>query len=119
MTALIDNFGQDGRALAEELGVPAVAVPLQRGSPRHRAAPAAGRPGVGRVRHRAAAAGSPQLADRGAFRLLVSGLYPLSDVSDAYADLRKLHSRGKVVLATHPVTTVRTLRAREVWEASA
>lgn len=118
VTALIDNFGQDGRALAEELELPPsryrssadrrdTELRLLQDDPE---SIAFGTELLDRV---------AQLADRGAFRLLVSGLYPLADVADAYSDLRKLHSRGKVVLATHPVTTVRTLRAREVWEAYA
>ena len=117
ITALIDNFGQDGRALAEDLGVAAVRY---RSSEDRRDTelrllqddPQSVENGTALLQ------GVTDLAERGAFRLLVSGLYPLADVSDAYTDLQKLHSRGKVVLATHPVTTVRTLRARDVWEAA-
>ena len=56
------------------------------------------------------------LAAAGAFRLLVSGLYPIDDIVDAFEDLAKLHARGKIVLATRPVTRVRSLRAREIFE---
>ena len=38
-------------------------------------------------------------------------------VGSAYEDLANLHSRGKVVLATRPVTTYRTIKAREIHEA--
>ncbi|WZO35767.1 zinc-binding dehydrogenase [Microbacterium sp. LWS13-1.2] len=56
------------------------------------------------------------LAGAGAFRLLVSGLYPIEDIMDAFEDLAKLHALGKMVLATHPVTRTRSLRAREIFE---
>lgn len=116
VTAFIDNFGKDGRDLAEELGVPAG---------RYRSS--ADRRDV-ELRllqddEASVAHGTAQLtrlldlAQRGAFRLLVSGLYPLDELVEAYEDLSKLHSRGKVVLATHPVTRYRTLRARDVHEA--
>ena len=118
ITALIDNFGQDGRALAEDLGR----------ARRRATAPArtAAIPSCACCEDDPESVGTgtallqgvADLAEKGAFRLLVSGLYPLADVSDAYTDLKRLHSRGKVVLATQPVTTVRSLRARDVWEAA-
>jgi len=117
VAAMIDNFGQDGRALADELGVPSARY---RSSEDRRATevrllqddPESVASGTSLLQQVAL------LAEQGAFRLLVSGLYPLSDVTEAYADLGRLHSRGKVVLATNPVTRVRTLRARDVWEAA-
>ncbi|MGA1835372.1 NADP-dependent oxidoreductase [Herbiconiux sp. 11R-BC] len=118
VTAFIDNFGQDGQELAAELGVPAsryrssadrrdLELKLLENDPET-------------VAH-----GTRQLevllalADEHAFSLLISGFYPLSDVALAYADLDKLHSRGKVVLGTHPVSKYRYLKARDVADARA
>lgn len=117
VTAYIDNFGKDGHDVAAALGVPAdryrssadrrdVELNLLGDDPES-------------IAH-----GTAQLsrladyAQLGAFRVLVSGLYPLDDIAAAFEDLAKLHSRGKVVLATHPVTTYRGLRARDVHEAT-
>jgi len=116
VTAFIDNFGKDGRDLARQLGV---AESRYRSSADRREVElsllgedadsvAHGTGQLGRL---------AQLAEDGAFRLLVSGLYPLADIREAYEDLANLHSRGKVVLATRPVTTYRTIKAREVHEA--
>lgn len=116
VTALIDNFGQDGRALAEALGVPPgryrssedrrdTELRLLQDDPES-------------VAHATAQlARVAQLADEHAFTLLISGYYPLDDIATAYDDLKHLHSRGKIVLGTHPVTTYRTLKARDVHEA--
>ena len=57
-----------------------------------------------------------ELAAAQAFHLLISGYYPFDDVGLAYADLERLHSRGKVVLGTHPVSTYRFLKARDVHD---
>jgi NADPH:quinone reductase-like Zn-dependent oxidoreductase len=116
VTAFIDNFGKDGRDIAQELGVAdtryrssadrrEVELSLLRDDPD---AVAHGTGQLGRL---------VQLAEAGAFRLLVSGLYPLADIREAFEDLAELHSRGKIVLATRPVTTYRTIKAREVHEA--
>ncbi|MDN4613210.1 NADP-dependent oxidoreductase [Leifsonia sp. F6_8S_P_1B] len=116
VTALIDNFGQDGRALADELGVPAsryrssedrrdTELRLLQDDPASIAHATAQLERVAR------------LADERAFTLLISGYYPLDDIATAYDDLKNLHSRGKIVLGTHPVTTYRTLKARDVHEA--
>ncbi len=116
VTAYIDNFGKDGREVAEALGVPAeryrssedrrdVELALLRDDPDSVAH-------ATRMLQQAA-----DLAAGGAFRLLVSGLYSIEDVVEAYEDLHRLHSRGKIVLATNPVTRVRMLRARELFEA--
>ena len=115
VTAYIDNYGKDGRQVAEALEVPAdryrssadrrdVELRLLRDDPESVAH-------ATQVLQRVV-----DLAGDGAFRLLVSGLYPIDDIVDAFEDLAKLHARGKIVLATRPVTRVRTLRAREVFE---
>lgn len=115
VTAFIDNFGQDGRELAHELGVPDSRFRSSADRRDRELALLSDEPD-------AVAHGTEQLkkvvdlADRRAFSVLVSGFYPLDDVAEAYDDLQKLHSRGKVVLATHPVTTRRIVKAREVME---
>lgn len=117
VTALIDNFGQDGHALVDELGVPAgryrssadrreVELRLLRGDPES-------------VAHATdMLARLVELAQARTFTLLVSGIYPLRRISEAYADLQKLHSRGKVLLGTNMVSSFRTLKARDVHEAA-
>ncbi|MDN3497066.1 NADP-dependent oxidoreductase [Planococcus sp. APC 4015] len=117
VTAYIDNFGKDGADTAAALNVPTeryrssldrrdIELKLLEDDP---AAIAHGTDLLGRL---------AEYAHVGAFRVLVSGLYPLDDITAAYEDLAKLHSRGKVVLATRPVTTYRGLRARDVHEAT-
>jgi NADPH2:quinone reductase len=117
VTAMIDNFGKDGRDLAEDLGVPMnryrssadrreLELRLLGGDPESIAA------GTDLLRR------ASELARVRAFTLLASGVYPLADIVEAYADLARLHARGKVVVATYMVSTFRTLKARDVHEAS-
>lgn len=118
VTCFVDNFGQDGRDLANLLGVPAARY---RSSDDRRDT---------ELRllgddQEAVEHGTRQLqrlaqyaADR-AFTLLISGFYPLEAIADAYADLQHLHARGKVVLGTHPVTRYTSLKARDVQESRA
>ncbi|MGH1523800.1 NADP-dependent oxidoreductase [Leifsonia sp. L25] len=116
VTVLIDNFGQDGRAIAEALGVP---PSRYRSSADRRETelrllrddPASVAHATGLLERLA------RLADERAFTLLISGYYPLSEIGSAYDDLQNMHARGKIVLGTHPVTTYRTLKARDVQEA--
>jgi len=116
VTAFIDNFGQDGHELARELGIPAERY--RSSDDRRELELKLLRNDAETVEH-----GTRQLrtlvalADEQAFSLLISGFYPFGDVALAYADLDKLHSRGKVVLATHPVSTFRYLKARDVADA--
>lgn len=116
-TVLIDNFGQDGRDLADDLGVPEIRyrssadrrdteLRLLRDDPE---SIAHGTKQLARV---------AELSQTRAFTLLISGLYPLGDIAEAYRDLQKLHSRGKVVLGTRLVNAFRTLKARDVHEAA-
>ena len=117
ITALIDNFGKDDSALLDDLGVPAsryrssadrrdIELRLMQSDAESVAN------GTDLLRRVA------ELARIRAFTLLVSGFYPLADIAEAYDDLAKLHARGKIILATHPVTTARTLKARDVHEAA-
>ncbi|WP_431245723.1 NADP-dependent oxidoreductase [Leifsonia xyli] len=116
VTCYIDNFGQDDHALAARLGVPAARyrssadrrdteLRLLQDDPE---SVAHGTAQLGRL---------AELAEERAFTLLISGFYPLDEIAYAYDDLQNLHSRGKIVLGTHPVTTYRTLKARDVLEA--
>lgn len=115
VTAFIDNFGKDGRAISDELGVPA---------DRYRSSADRREVELRLLSNEpdAVVHGTTQLtrlldlAQRGAFRLLISALYPLDELVDAYEELAAHHSRGKVVLATHPVTRYRTRRARDIHE---
>jgi len=117
VTAMIDNFGKDGRALAEQLGVPAnryrssedrrdLELSLLKDDPE---SVGAGTDLLRRV---------TELARVRAFTLLTSGVYRLDDIVEAYADLARLHARGKVVVATHHVAAYRTLKARDIHEAA-
>ena len=115
VTAFIDNFGQDGQDLAEQLDVPAGRY--RSSADRRRvelslleADPEAVSAGTAKLRRLA------RLADDGAFRLLVSGVYRLVDIDEAYEDLEKLHARGKIVLTTRIAAAYPTLRARDLLE---
>ena len=115
VTAFIDNFGQDGQDLAEQLEVPSSRCRMS--SDRRRVElslledhPEAVKAGTDKLRRLA------RLADDGAFRLLVSGVYRLVDIDDAYEDLEKLHARGKIVLTTRIAAAYPTLRARDLHE---
>ena len=52
-------------------------------------------------------------------RVLVSGFYPYGFVQDAFDDLEKRHSRGKIVLGMNPVDAGRVTKARDIHEAGA
>ncbi|WP_245635908.1 NADP-dependent oxidoreductase [Herbiconiux solani] len=115
VTAFIDNFGQDGHELARALGVP---------ESRYRSSEDRREVELRLLQDdsESVAHGTKQLemlmelAAAQAFHLLISGYYPFDDVGLAYADLERLHSRGKVVLGTHPVSTYRFLKARDVHD---
>ena len=117
VTALIDNFGQDGSVLADELGLP---------ENRHRSSADRRETELRLLQAdpESVAYGTQllvrlaDLAQSRAFTLLISGLYPLDEITEAYADLQKLHSRGKVLIGTNMVTTFRTLKARDVHDAA-
>lgn len=116
VTALIDNWGQDDRAVADALGVPPTRY--RSSADRRETELRLLRDDPESVAHGTAQLGRlAGLAEDRAFTLLISGYYPLDDIATAYDDLKNLHSRGKIVLGTHPVTTYRTLKARDVQEA--
>ncbi|MFG6446219.1 zinc-binding alcohol dehydrogenase family protein [Microbacterium sp. P07] len=116
VTAMIDNFGKDGSRLLAELSIPEgryrssadrrdVELDLLKNDPE---SVARGTDLLRRV---------VELARKRAFTLLISGFYPLAEIAQAYDDLGRLHARGKIILATHPVTTSRTPNARDIHEA--
>lgn len=115
ITAMIDNFGQDGRDLADALDLPASRFRSSEDR-RNTELRLLQNDAVSIARGTLLLERLTALAQARAFTLLVSGFYPLGDVVEAYEDLARLHSRGKVILGTHPVTTVRTLRARDIFE---
>lgn len=117
ITAMIDNFGQDGAELADALGLPPSRY-RSSGDRRDRELRLLQDDPVSVGRGTLLLERLAALAEVRAFTLLVSGFYPLGDVTDAYEDLARLHSRGKVILGTHPVTTVRSLKARDIFEAA-
>ncbi|MGZ0712527.1 NADP-dependent oxidoreductase (plasmid) [Coraliomargarita sp. W4R53] len=115
VTAYIDNFGKDGKDVAEALAVPAnryrssedrreSELRLLRDDPESIAH------GTAQLQRLA------ELAQARAFTLLVSGLYPLDDIVEAYRDLSQLHARGKIILATQPVAPHPLRKARDVHE---
>lgn len=118
VTAYIDNFGKDGRETADALGV---APDRYRSSEDRRRVelrlladdPESIAHGTSQLRR------LTDLAEQRAFTLLVSGLYALDDIVEAYLDLSRLHARGKIILATHPVSPYRVLKARDIHEAMA
>ena len=112
---MIDNFGQDGRELADALDLPASRFRSSEDR-RNTELRLLQDDAVSIARGTLLLERLTALAQARAFTLLVSGFYPLGDVVEAYEDLARLHSRGKVILGTHPVTTVRTLRARDIFE---
>lgn len=117
VTAMIDNFGQDGRELADELGVPEGRY--RSSADRRDTELRLLREDADSVAHGTELLGRlALLAQSRAFTLLISGLYPLDDIAEAYTDLQKLHSRGKVLLGTHLVNTYRIIKARDVHEAA-
>ncbi|MDE0546645.1 NADP-dependent oxidoreductase [Microbacterium sp. C7(2022)] len=118
VTAFIDNFGKDGSDTAERLGVPADRY--RSSTDRRDVELRLLADDADSVAH-----GTSQLerlarlAEQRAFVLLISGLYALGDIVEAYEDLSRLHARGKIILATHPVSPYRVLKARDIHEAMA
>lgn len=95
--AFIDTFGNGYVALAIELGVPPERIDTIIDFD------AAQRYGV-KTDGNAAGASAEVLAeladlvDRGSVEIPIAGVYPLEQVRDAYRELEKRHTRGKIVL---------------------
>ena len=110
LTAFIDNHGDDEAvAWAADLGIPAERVILSD----HRrdveirflTAPADDAEATAMLARALALVADRQIA------VLVSGFYPFRYIVEAYQDLARMHSRGKVVVGMDPVET----GAREPW----
>ncbi len=108
ITALIDNFGQDGRALAEDLGVPAARYRSSADRRDTELRLLRGRPGVGRATGRPCCRESPIWPRRAPSGCSCRACIRSRTCPMPTPTCKRLHSRGKVVLATQPVTTVRT-----------
>jgi NADPH2:quinone reductase len=115
VTAFIDNFGQDGQPLAFELGV----APQQYRSSEDRKAIelAAIAPTEEFAVH-----ATKQLqritdftADH-ALHVVVSAFYPFDLIIDAFADLEKLHARGKIIVGMRPANPERIVKQRDLYE---
>lgn len=111
ITAFLDNYGGDAVGLGAELGVPErrIATSEQRRDIEVRAI-------RGEVADdmKAVARVATLIADR-KLDVLISGFYPLERVAEAYDDLEKRHSRGKVVIGTDVVDdSFHTLRGARV-----
>ena len=102
ITAFIQNHaGEEGRSLAEALGVPAARIATSSArrdiEVRLLRAPAAD-PDAMRAFADILAA-----VEQNRVRVLISGFYPFEYIVDAYEDLARMHSRGKVVVGMHAV----------------
>lgn len=114
--AYLDNFGQHGAAIAEELGVPADRYT----SSEHRRdiELAAIDPDEATEKHNTEVlAKLAQLAAGRQVSVLISGYYPFGFVRDAFDDLEKRHARGKIVLGMKPAHNLTVMKARDVSDA--
>ncbi len=90
----------EGRALAAELGVPDHrAVSIIGGNTVNEY----GEPGIADTVGMEAVARIASLVDNHHMTVPISGIYPLSDIAAAYAELELGHARGKIVIGMHPV----------------
>ncbi|MDF2443246.1 MAG: hypothetical protein JWR01_1449 [Subtercola sp.] len=114
--AYIDNFGQSGASIAEELGVDS----RRYSSSEHRRdlELAAICPDESAEKHNtdvltklAALATDRQIS------VLISGYYPFGFVREAFDDLEKRHARGKIVLGMKPANGLSIRKARDVSDA--
>lgn len=92
----------EGRALAAELGVADHrAVSIIGGN----AVNEYGEPGIADTVGLEAVARIATLVENHRMTVPISGIYPLSDVAAAFAELELGHARGKIVIGMHPVQT--------------
>ncbi|RFA11857.1 zinc-binding dehydrogenase [Subtercola boreus] len=114
--AYIDNFGQNGAALAEELGVD----PKRFSSTEHRRDLELETicPDEATEKHNTDVLTKlAQLAADRQVSVLISGYYPFGFVRDAFDDLEKRHARGKIVLGMKPAHGQTVMKARDVSDA--
>jgi NADPH2:quinone reductase len=105
VSAYIDNFGGDNRAVSDELGV----TPARFRSSEHRLAVElrAIKPTPEQaLEHTRVLAKLAGLAADRVINVLISGFYPFGRVREAFDDLEKHHARGKIVLGMNAVHDV-------------
>ena len=114
--AYLDNFGQDGRSTAEQLGVPEKRYTSS--DDRKDLELAAILPDDEGARHNTEVLGklAALAADR-RVSVLISGYYPFGLVREAFDDLEKRHARGKIVLGMKPAHHLSVMKARDVSDA--
>lgn len=118
VTVFLDNFGGDNAALAEELGIESAR--FHSSDDRKEIELRAVWPSPETARRDTEILGElVALVRDQKLRVLVSGFYPYGFVQDAFDDLEKRHSRGKIVLGMNPVDAKRVLKARDVHDARA
>lgn len=118
VSVFLDNFGGDNAALAEELGVESGR--FRSSDDRKEIELRAVWPAPETARRDTEILGDlVGLVRDQKLRVLVSGFYPYGFVQDAFDDLEKRHSRGKIVLGMDPVDAGRVTKARDVHEAGA
>ncbi|WP_165068541.1 NADP-dependent oxidoreductase [Marisediminicola senii] len=120
--AYIDNFGEYNKAVADDLGVSASR--FQSSENRRDIELRAMRPGPEDVAAQTSTlARLAGLAAERKVRVLISGFYPFDQVREAFDDLEKKHSRGKVVLGMRPVDNsfhgLGGRKVRDIHESSA
>ncbi|QWT23485.1 NADP-dependent oxidoreductase [Subtercola sp. PAMC28395] len=116
VAAYLDNFGQDGKAIADELGV----SPSRFKSSDDRKAIeiAAIIPDDEGAKHNTAVLTElAHLAAEHKISVLISGYYPLGFVRQAFDDLEKRHARGKIVLGMKPAHSYGVTKARDIADA--
>ncbi|MBF4463061.1 MULTISPECIES: NADP-dependent oxidoreductase [unclassified Rathayibacter] len=115
-TVFLDNFGGTNPGLAEELGI--IDGRFHSSADRKEIELRAVWPDAETARRDTEIlAELVRLVGEQRLRVLISGFYPFDQVRDAFDDLEKRHSRGKIVLGMHPVDPARVTKARDIHEA--
>ncbi|PPG18772.1 NADP-dependent oxidoreductase [Rathayibacter sp. AY1E8] len=116
VTVFLDNFGGENDALADELGI--AAGRFHSSDDRKEIELRAVWPDAETVQRDTEILGElVGLVGEQKLRVLVSGFYPFDQVQDAFDDLEKRHSRGKIVLGMNPVDPAKVTKARDIHEA--
>ncbi|QHC65364.1 zinc-binding dehydrogenase [Rathayibacter sp. VKM Ac-2759] len=118
VTVFLDNFGGDNAALAEEVGTEPGR--FHSSDDRKEIELRAVWPDAETARRDTEILGElVALVGAQKLRVLVSGFYPFDHIEDAFDDLEKRHSRGKIVIGMNPVDSARVTKARDVHESRA
>ncbi|WP_338108677.1 NADP-dependent oxidoreductase, partial [Rathayibacter rathayi] len=116
VTVFLDNFGGENDALADELGI--AAGRFHSSDDRKEIELRAVWPDAETAqRDTEILSELVGLVAEQKLRVLVSGFYPFDQVQDAFDDLEKRHSRGKIVLGMNPVDPGHITKARDIHEA--